>query len=181
MTKPDALALADRIETATANVDLAGLVRIEISSYALDQAAAELRRLHAEVEALKKAQALLQQHHATAWNRGHAMGMMANRQIASEAMKAVAKDAWGNTQLTEALMAAEAEVEALRKYKAAAHLIAEDAGRFQWMKDHALAIDTVADPDNQVQIWHGTDPALCTYGKTLSEAVDAAMKGANHG
>ena len=69
-----------------------------------------------------------------------------------------------------------AEDEALRKYKAAAHLIAEDAGRFQWVQDHALAIDTVADPDNQVQIWHGTDPARCTYGKTLSEAVDKAMK-----
>jgi len=88
------------------------------------------------------------------------------------------------TELRAALAATPAQAqqaEALRKYKAAAHLIAEDAGRFQWMKDHALAIDTVADPDNQVQIWHGTDPALCTYGKTLSEAVDAAMKEASHG
>lgn len=58
------------------------------------------------------------------------------------------------------------ENEALRK----------DAAWWRWLQDHALAIDTVADPDNQVQIWHGTDPARCTYGKTLSEAVDAAMK-----
>lgn len=55
MSKPEALALADRIETATANVDLAtGIVRIEISSHVIDQAAAELRRLHYENKALRK-------------------------------------------------------------------------------------------------------------------------------
>jgi hypothetical protein len=79
--------------------------------------------LQAECEALKKANALLQQHHATAWNRGHEMGMMANRQTAREALKAVASDAWGNTQLTEALLAAEAECEALRA----------KAARYDWL------------------------------------------------
>jgi len=54
MSKPDALALADRIETATANVDLEGIVRIQISSYDLDHASSELRRLHYENEALRK-------------------------------------------------------------------------------------------------------------------------------
>lgn len=80
--------------------------------------AAELRRLEAECEKLTKAIALLQQHHATAWNRGHEAGMRANRQTATEALKAVATDAWGNTQLTEALMASEAECEQLRGIKA---------------------------------------------------------------
>ncbi len=76
-------------------------------------AAAELRRLHAENEALKKAVALLQQHHATAWNRGHTMGMEANEDTARRALEAVKQDAWGNTMLTEALLKAEAQRDAL--------------------------------------------------------------------
>ena len=43
------------------------------------EAAAELRRQHAEIEALRKGLALVQQHHATAWNRGHAAGLRAAR------------------------------------------------------------------------------------------------------
>lgn len=71
--------------------------------------------LEAECEALRKSLALVQQHHATSWNRGHQMGMMANRHIAKQAQEAVANDAWGNTQLTEALMSAEAKCDALQK------------------------------------------------------------------
>ena len=50
-----------------------------------------------------------------------------------------------------------------------------NAARYDWLSSNALAIDTVADPDNQVQIWHGTDPAHCTCGRTLDEAIDAAI------
>ena len=75
--------------------------------------AAELRRLSAENETLKQSVALLQQHHATAWNRGHAMGMKANEDTARRALDAVKQDAWGNTQLTEALLKAEAQRDAL--------------------------------------------------------------------
>lgn len=97
---PEALRLADIIE--------------QFGGASAYQAAAELRRLHAECEELRKSLALVQQHHATAWNRGYTMGMAANRQIAREAQAAVARDAWGNTQLTEALLKAEAECEKLR-------------------------------------------------------------------
>ncbi len=103
MTKPEALRLADALERGT-----------YLLSRERDTTAAELRLLHAEVQRLEKANRLLQQHHATAWNRGHTMGMHANSVIAKQALDAVKNDAWGNTQLTEALMAAEAENEALR-------------------------------------------------------------------
>jgi hypothetical protein len=51
-----------------------------------------------------------------------------------------------------------------------------DAERYRWIADNAMAIDFVADPDNMVQIWHGTDPARFSAGKTLDEAVDAARR-----
>jgi hypothetical protein len=38
-----------------------------------------------------------------------------------------------------------------------------------------MAIDFVADPDNLIQVWHGTDPARFSAGKTLNEAVDDAI------
>lgn len=49
-----------------------------------------------------------------------------------------------------------------------------DAVRFRWIEENVLAIDTATDPDGLVQVWHGTDPALVSYGKTLRAAVDAA-------
>ena len=78
------------------------------------EAAAELRRQHAEIEALRKGLALVQQHHATAWNRGHAAGLRAARDNIKQANDAVKRDAWGNSQLTEALLAAESERDSLR-------------------------------------------------------------------
>ena len=98
-TQPEALRLADELEKWTMDD--------------FDAAADELRRLHAENETLKKAVARLQQHHATAWNRGHTMGMKANEDTARLALDAVKQDAWGNTQLTEALLKAEAQRDAL--------------------------------------------------------------------
>lgn len=83
----------------------------------MGRAAAELRRLaavEAELAGAKKALALVQQHHTTAWNRGHEAGMRASRDAVKQATDSVARDAWGNTQLTEALLAVEAERDALR-------------------------------------------------------------------
>lgn len=51
-----------------------------------------------------------------------------------------------------------------------------DAERYWWACDHALAIDLVGDPDNLVQVWVGTDPAQVFRGRTLDDAIDAAMK-----
>jgi hypothetical protein len=100
-TQSEALRLAERLESDF------------IRSQTMLDAAAELRRLHAENETLKKAVARLQQHHATAWNRGHTMGMRANEDTAQRALDGVKKDAWGNTMLTEALLKAEARRDAL--------------------------------------------------------------------
>ena len=99
----DALRLADELADPEAR----------LYAYQLTQAAAELRRLHAENETLKQSVARLQQHHATAWNRGHTMGMKANEDTARRALDAVKQDAWGNTQLTEALLKAEEQRDAL--------------------------------------------------------------------
>jgi hypothetical protein len=57
--------------------------------------------------------------------------------------------------------------------------MARDAARIQWLDEHALSMDAVADPDGFVWVWHGTDPARKIRGKTLREAIDRAMKGAS--
>lgn len=76
--------------------------------------ARELLRLEAENQQLKTSLALVQQHHATAWNRGHQAGIRAGESAVKQATDAVKADAWGNTQLTNALMQAEAERDQLR-------------------------------------------------------------------
>lgn len=105
MDKPEALRLAAELEAP---------VGTQSTYSAMQQAAAELRRLQAEYETLKKSV-------ATAWNRGHTMGMRANEDIARQALEVVKKDAWGNTQLTEALLKAEEQrdalLEALERYQ----------------------------------------------------------------
>lgn len=102
MDKPEALRLADALDECK-----------YVDVYRCKQAAAELRRLHEENTTLKQSVARLQQYHATAWNRGHTMGMKANEDTARRALDAVKQDAWGNTQLTEALLKAEAQRDAL--------------------------------------------------------------------
>jgi hypothetical protein len=77
---------------------------------------------------LEKAIKLVQQHHATAWSRGHIAGMEANRMVARDAMKATEQDAWNNTQLTDALMAAESRIEQLEQRNSDLH---EDVKRFR--------------------------------------------------
>ena len=70
--------------------------------------------LRAENQRLKTSLALVQQHNATAWNRGHRAGLRAGESAIKQATDAVKADAWGNTQLTNALMQAEAERDQLR-------------------------------------------------------------------
>lgn len=175
---PDALRLAEIIK--------------QFGGASAYQAAAELLRLHAECEALRKSLALVQQHHATAWNRGHTMGMAANRQIAREAQEAVARDAWGNTQLTEALLAAEAECETLRverdalraatggrmgyfddevgKLRAECEALRADAERYRWLRGTGEYFTGDMDEDGfteySVFFW--------TASPTLDSAIDAA-------
>ena len=73
-----------------------------------------LVQAEAERDAAKKSLSIVQRHHATAWNRGHAAGLRAARDTVRQATAAVQADAWGNARLTDALMAAETERDALR-------------------------------------------------------------------
>lgn len=143
---------------------------------------------------LEKALKLVQQHHATAWNRGHIAGMAANRMIARDAMKAVEQDAWDNTQLTEALMAAEKrseelelELEALRKdaadadgmCKALAAVIDKDDARWKFLhttnKDaegFEWCVMRVKWENGRIsEAWH-TNQDL----RDLDAAIDASLK-----
>jgi hypothetical protein len=88
--QPEALRLADALE-----VD-----KWHISGVTAQSAADELRRLHAEVSRL-------QAWHQTAWQRGHAVGLNGLNQALRQMEDHKKSDAWGNTQLTEALMRAE--------------------------------------------------------------------------
>lgn len=91
--------------------------------------------------------------------------------------------------LDEAANALEAAHEARREAQQHAEILKErlrkasddskDAERYRWLAQNAWAMDTVADPDNFVQVWHGTDPACCSYGKTLDAAIDAAIAARN--
>jgi hypothetical protein len=71
------------------------------------------------------------------------------------------------------LLDAADEIERLRRVLAEQE---EDARRLDWAEAHALAIDAVADPDNFVQVWHGTHPAKCARGRSIREAIDAAIE-----
>lgn len=79
-----------------------------------DDLIADNERLAAERDALKLTVERLQQHTITTWNAGHTLGVMAGQKALTQAQDALKRDAWGNTQLTEALLAAEAERDALR-------------------------------------------------------------------
>ncbi len=97
--QPEALRLADILQHKLPSIEC------------LEVAAAELRRLHAEVSRL-------QAWHQTAWQRGHAVGLNGLREALRQMEDHKKSDAWGNTQLTEALMRAEEQrdelLEALR-------------------------------------------------------------------
>jgi hypothetical protein len=105
---------------------------------------------------------------------------MSDREAMKLALEAL-EWAWGGEPMGTKEQAA---MQALRTALAAlAAALAEpepalqvDALRYRWIAENALAIDFVADPDNMVQIWHGTDPARFSAGKTLDEAVDAARR-----
>lgn len=68
---------------------------------------------------------------------------------------------------------------AFRTHPGAAAL--RDADRLIWLMEVATAVDMVADPDNLVTIWWGTDPAISAQGRTLRETIDAAMKEPSRG
>ena len=60
----------------------------------------EMQRLRAENNRLRE-------WHATAWNRGHAVGLNGLNTALRQMEEHRKSDAWGNTQLTEALLLAE--------------------------------------------------------------------------
>jgi hypothetical protein len=97
--QPEAMLLADELDW-----------RHEVDPINI-KAATELRRLHAEVSRL-------QAWHQTAWQRGHAVGLSGLNEALRQMEDHKKSDAWGNTQLTEALMRAEEQrdelLEALR-------------------------------------------------------------------
>jgi hypothetical protein len=62
------------------------------------------------------------------------------------------------------------------KDKAEHSAVMADAARFRWIDEHALTVDTVADPDNLVQVWCETLSGHPVTGRTLREAVDEAMR-----
>lgn len=126
------------------------------------EAAAELRRLHEENETLKQSVARLQQHHATAWNRGHTMGMKANEDTARRALDAVKQDAWGNTQLTEALLKVEEQRDALLKA----------LKTYGWHTEDCPQYPTHARPKNWPDCTCGFDAAIA-----LAEGRVAAVEG----
>lgn len=67
----------------------------------------EITRLHAEVAKLQAENRRLREWHATAWNRGHAVGLNGLNTALRQMEEHRKSDAWGNTQLTEALLLAE--------------------------------------------------------------------------
>ena len=171
MTPTKAEELAARLESGWCPIE---------SPADMGRAAAELRRLaavEAELAGAKKALALVQQHHATAWNRGHEAGMRASRDAVKSATDAVARDAWGNTQLTEALLAVEAERDALRA----------DAERYRWLESRqGLTLRS----EKQPNVWRRIDGTEFSATHSLAEGgtqhapadsldalIDAAMKG----
>lgn len=54
-----------------------------------------------------------------------------------------------------------------------------DTARLDWLSEHALSMDAVADPDNMTVVFYGTDPCSRAYGRTLRAAVDVAMHKTN--
>lgn len=50
-----------------------------------------------------------------------------------------------------------------------------DAQRFRWIAENQPDIDWVSDPDNQIVVWSVSGHGY--RGRTLGDAIDAAMKG----
>lgn len=150
--------LPDRLRVEAAAIASAG-PHVTAAMKAMFDAAHAISTLTAERDEAKRGLALMQQYHATAWNRGHEAGMRANRDIAKQATEAVARDAWGNSQLTEALMVTEAERDALRAEVGA---LRDDARRLDW-----LDAEISGDP--------GGRRIMCLPGG-LRSAIDAASQ-----
>jgi hypothetical protein len=138
-TQPEALRLAHWLERDGANCQ------------AHIDAAAELRRLHAEVSRL-------QAWHQTAWQRGHAVGLSGLNEALRQMEDHKKSDAWGNTQLTEALMRAEEQrdelLEAL-KLALSAHgvLLLSDPPQDAWKTYGVEQKARAAIAKTEVQAW----------------------------
>ena len=64
-----------------------------------------------------------------------------------------------------------AELDAARK----------DVERLDWLSEHALSMDAVADPDNMTTVFYGTDPCRNAQGLTLRSAIDTALSNTKDG
>ena len=163
------------IDCKTNGVDeLATAYDPETAAYIAAAHPAAIRSLLDERDRLEKALALVQQHHATAWNRGHTIGMAAQEETARKAMEAVKADAWGNAQLTEALLAAEAERDRLA---AEVESLRADAGRKPLTRERLRDLldangYAMATPQERTHFTVGVRHAEFAHGIT-----DAAMKG----
>jgi hypothetical protein len=117
--QPEALRLADALDAVPENgadPDLiqesaAELRRLYWDEHRVrehrDTLAAEITKLHEEVAKLQAENTRLREWHATAWNRGHAVGLNGLNTALRQMEEHRKSDAWGNTQLTEALLLAE--------------------------------------------------------------------------
>lgn len=106
----EALRLADALEQGTF-----------LLSAEREATAAELRRLHASNKKLHA-------WHQSAWQRGHAAGLNGLNEAMRQAEAHRRSDAWGNTQLTETLLRAEAQRDALLKSLQFAEAALSDIG-----------------------------------------------------
>lgn len=58
----------------------------------------------------------------------------------------------------------------------------QEAEWFRWLRDNALCVDAIADPDSKVVVWYGTvGPEYSARGNTLQDAVVAAMEKTKEG
>ena len=100
-----------------------------------------------------------------------------------------ANDLWIHKNAYDALAARVAELEAQLLEHAetcteSAHPVSamrQDAARYRWLRDNASAVELVASPDNLVRVWWANAAPYETQGRTLDDAIDAALSGADRG
>jgi chromosome segregation ATPase len=145
-----------------------------------------------QVEAHKSAKqvARLQAQNATAWNRGHAVGTIAVGKLTQQVAEHNQRDAWGNSQLTEALMAAEAARDEAQAQVARLEADAQvRARRLAWLMDYLtkhslLRAEFCRPPSPEAATgdwWVLRSPAVIAggtcegFGKDEWAAIDKAM------
>jgi hypothetical protein len=73
---------------------------------------------------------------------------------------------------------AQSQLKRIAELEAALAEAQRDAARYRFLRDYSLGHDSVADSDNMVQVFVGTDPARRFFGLTLDSAVDRAIDAA---